>query len=239
MSVATGSTNAAIEVFYWPTSNGHKVTIALEEMGLPYSVQPINILKNEQFETDFAAISPYNKMPVIIDPKGPDGEPITIFESGAILQYLGRKSGKFYPHDERGRIEIDQWLFWQVAALGPMMGQLVHFVDYASERIPYAIERYTKEVERIYETMDRQLADRAYLVGDYSIADMASCGWAKNHRRLNIDIQSYPHVAAWLARVDARPAVIRGRSVGAELWTQGATPGQSFKAVLPDSLSKQ
>ena len=161
MNEAVASSDTVpIEVFYWPTSNGHKVTIALEEMDFPYTVTSINILKNEQFAPDFMAISPYGKMPAIKDPNGPGGQPIAIFESGAILQYLGRKSGKFYPADERRRIEVDQWLFWQVSALGPMMGQLVHFVDYAPEKFPYAIERYTKEVRRIYDTMNRQLTGR-------------------------------------------------------------------------------
>src|SRR5436190_12668563 len=160
-----------IELYYWPTPNGWKISIMLEEVGLPYTLQPVNIGKGDQFKPAFLAISPNNRMPAIVDPSGPGDQPISIFESGAIMQYLGRKSGKFYPADERGRVEVDQWLFWQVGGLGPMAGQAHHFRAYARESIPYAVARYVDEVHRLYGVMNRRLADRAFLAGKYSIAD--------------------------------------------------------------------
>ena len=202
-----------IQLYYWPTPNGWKITIMLEECGLPYEVKLVNIGKGDQFKPDFLAISPNNRMPAIIDPEGPDGKPISVFESGAILQYLGRKTGLFYPADERGRVEVDQWLFWQMGGLGPMAGQAHHFRIYAPEKIPYAIERYTNEVHRLYGVMNRQLKDRDYLAGAYSIADMACIGWAKLWERQGQDIEEFPHFKAWLARMLARPAVQRGLSV--------------------------
>ena len=162
-----------IELYFWPTSNGLKISIMLEECRLPYEVKPVNINRGEQFDPEFLAISPNNRIPAIVDPDGPDGKPISIFESGAILQYLGRKTGKFYPKDERGRVEVDQWLFWQVGGLGPMAGQAHHFRGDAAEQIPYAIARYTDEVNRLYGVMNERLADRDYLAGRYSIADIA------------------------------------------------------------------
>ncbi len=188
----------------------------LEECGLPYEVIPVNIGRGEQFKPEFLALSPNNKMPAILDPEGPGGAPISVFESGAILQYLGRKTGLFYPADERGRVEVEQWLFWQMAGLGPMAGQAHHFRIYAPEKIPYAIERYTKEVHRLYGVMDRRLADRPFLAGDYSIADIACIGWAKLWERQGQDIKEFPHVAGWLERVLARPAVKRGLALNAE-----------------------
>ncbi len=173
---------APIELYYWPTPNGWKVTIMLEELGVPYEVKYVNIGKGEQFEPAFLKISPNNRMPAIVDPEGPDGKPISVFESGAILQYLGRKFGRFYGADERGRVEVDQWLFWQMGGLGPMAGQAHHFRQYAPETVPYGIERYTNEVNRLYGVMDRRLADRDYLAGNYSIADMACVGWVKPYR---------------------------------------------------------
>src|ERR1700738_87837 len=167
-----------IDLYYWPTPNGWKITIMLEECGLRYNMIPVNIAKGEQFEPAFLAISPNNKIPAIVDPQGPGGKPISVFESGAILQYLGRKTGKVYPTDERARVEVDEWLFWQVGGLGPMAAQAHHFRLFAPEKIPYAIERYTNECKRLYGVMDRQLAAHAYLAGnDYSIADIASIGW--------------------------------------------------------------
>ena len=205
-----------IQLYYWPTPNGWKIAIMLEECGLPYEVIPVNIGRGDQFKPDFLAISPNNKMPAIVDPEGPDGKPISIFESGAILQYLGRKTGLFYPADERGRIEVDQWLFWQMSGVGPMAGQAHHFRIYAPEKIPYAIERYTNEVHRLYGVMNRRLADRPFLAGDYSIADIACVGWAKLWERQGQDIAEFPHFAAWLERVLARPAVKRGLALNAE-----------------------
>ncbi len=206
--------NSPIVLYYWPTPNGWKITIMLEECGLPYEIRYVNILKGEQFAPEFLAISPNNRMPAIVDPEGPDGEPIAIFESGAILQYLGRKTGKFYPQDERARVEVEQWLFWQVGGLGPMAGQAHHFRHYAKETIPYAIERYTNEVNRLYGVMNRRLADRDYLAGAYSIADMACVGWVKPYRRQGQDLANFPHLKRWLDRMLARPAVQKGLAVG-------------------------
>lgn len=205
-----------IKLFYWPTPNGWKISIMLEECGLPYEVIPVNIAKGEQFKPDFLAISPNNKIPAILDPDGPDGAPISVFESGAILQYLGRKTGLFYPRDERGRVEVDQWLFWQMGGLGPMAGQAHHFRIYAPEKIPYAMDRYTNEVHRLYGVMNKRLADRDYLAGDYSIADMACIGWSKLWERQGQNIEEFPHMKAWIDRVLARPAVKRGLAVNAE-----------------------
>ena len=172
-----------IELYYWPTPNGWKITIMLEELGAPYDVKYVNIGKGEQFEPSFLTIAPNNRMPAIIDPGGPrGGEPISIFESGAILQYLGRKFGKFYPADERGRVEVDQWLFWQMGGLGPMAGQAHHFRQYAPEKLPYAIDRYTNECNRLYGVMNKRLADREFLAGEYSIADMACIGWVRPYQ---------------------------------------------------------
>ncbi|SCW96142.1 glutathione S-transferase N-terminal domain-containing protein [Ancylobacter rudongensis] len=204
-----------IQLYYWPTPNGWKISIMLEECGLPYEVIPVNIGRGDQFKPEFLALSPNNKMPAILDPEGPDGAPLSVFESGAILQYLGRKTGLFYPGDERGRVEVDQWLFWQMAGLGPMAGQTHHFRIYAPEKIPYAIERYTNEVRRLYGVMNTRLSDRPFLAGDYSIADIACIGWAKLWERQGQDITQFPHLAAWLERMLARPAVQRGLAVNA------------------------
>jgi len=168
-----------IELHYWPTPNGHKITIMLEECGLAYEIKPVNIGRGDQFKPEFLAIAPNNRMPAIVDPNGPGGKPISVFESGAILQYLGRKTGKFYPTDERHRVDVEQWLFWQMGGLGPMAGQAHHFRNYAPEKITYGIDRYTNEVNRLYGVMDTQLRDRPYLAGEYSIADMASYPWVR------------------------------------------------------------
>jgi GST-like protein len=205
-----------IELYYWPTPNGWKISIMLEETGLPYNVNLVNIGKGDQFKPEFLAISPNNRMPAIVDPDGPDGKPISVFESGAILQYLGRKTGMFYPADERGRVEVDQWLFWQMGGFGPMLGQTHHFRLYAPEKIPYAIDRYTNESNRLYGVLNKRLADRPFIAGDYSIADMACIGWAKLWERQGQDIKQFPHVERWLETVLARPAVQRGLAVNAE-----------------------
>ena len=205
-----------IELYYWPTPNGWKISIMLEELGVPYEVKYVNIGKGEQFEPDFLKIAPNNRMPAIIDPDGPGGEPISIFESGAILQYLGRKYGKLYPSDERARTEVDQWLFWQMGGLGPMAGQAHHFRQYAPEKIEYGINRYTNEVNRLYGVMNRRLADRDYLAGDYSIADIACIGWVVPHKNQGQDLEDFPNLKAWFERVMARPAVERGIAVGQE-----------------------
>jgi len=173
-----------IQLYFWPTPNGVKISVMLEECGLPYEIVPVNISKGDQFKPEFLAISPNNRMPAIVDPQGPGGKPISVFESGAILQYLGRKTGKFYPQDERKRVAVEEWLYWQVGGLGPMAGQANHFRAYAPEKIPYAIDRYTNEMHRLYGVMNTRLKDRAYLAGDfYSIADIACIGWTNSWQR--------------------------------------------------------
>ena len=209
-------TNAPIELYYWPTPNGWKITIMLEELGVPYVVKYVNIGKGEQFEPDFLKIAPNNRMPAIVDPDGPDGVPISVFESGAILQYLGRKYGKFYPTDERARVAVEEWLFWQVGGLGPMAGQAHHFRQYAPEQIQYGIDRHTNEVNRLYGVMNRRLEDRAFLAGEYSIADMACIGWIIPHERQGQDLGEFPNLMRWFDVMMARPAVIAGVAVGKE-----------------------
>jgi GSH-dependent disulfide-bond oxidoreductase len=206
-----------IDLYYWPTPNGWKITILLEELGAPYTVKYVNIGKGEQFAPDFLAISPNNRMPAIVDPDGPDHQPISVFESGAILQYLGRKFGKYYPVDERGRVEVDQWLFWQMGGLGPMAGQAHHFRQYAPEKIEYGINRYTNEVNRLYGVMNKRLADRDFLAGDYSIADMACIGWVRPYKNQGQDIADFPHMHRWFDALMARPAVIKGLSIGEDM----------------------
>ena len=205
-----------IELHYWPTPNGWKISIMLEECRLPYVMKPVNISKGDQFKPEFLAISPNNRMPAIVDPDGPGGRPISVFESGAILQYLGRKTGKFYPKEERARTEVEQWLFWQMGGLGPMAGQAHHFRVYAPEPLPYAIDRYTNEVNRLYGVMNIRLRDRPFLAGKYSIADMACVGWASRWERQGQDINEFPHLKRWLDTLLARPAVQRGMKLRVE-----------------------
>jgi len=205
-----------IDLYYWPTPNGWKISIALEEMGLAYTTHLVNISAGDQFQPDFLAISPNNKMPAIVDHDGPGGRAISVFESGAILQYLGRKTGLFYPADERARVEVEQWLMWQMGGFGPMLGQNHHFRHYAPEKLPYAIDRYTNETQRLYGVLDRRLKDRDYVAGSYSIADMAIVGWARLWERQGQTIAEFPHVKRWLDVVLARPAVQRGLAVSAE-----------------------
>jgi len=204
------TTAQPIELYTWSTPNGWKIPIMLEECGLPYRVVPVNIGKGEQMAPDFLGISPNNKIPAIVDPDGPGGAPISVFESGAILQYLGRKTGCLYPSDERARTAVDEWLFWQVGGLGPMLGQAHHFRIYAQEKIPYAIDRFTEEAKRLYGVLDRRLADHEYLADAYSIADIAALTWAKFHGKQGIAIEELPNVRRWLDALLARPAVQRG-----------------------------
>ena len=207
-----------IELYYFPTPNGWKVSIALEEMELPYVMKPVMIGQGDQFKPEFLAISPNNRMPAIVDPDGPDGKPISVFESGAILMYLGRKSGKFYPRDdERKRVAVEEWLMWQMGGLGPMAGQAHHFRQYCDEKIPYAIERYTNEVHRLYGVLNKRLEGRDYIADDYSIADMACWGWILPYERQGQDLNEFPNLKAWFERVGARPAVQRGFELGQEL----------------------
>ena len=210
------NTPAPIELYFWPTPNGWKISIMLEECELPYEVCYVDILKGDQFKPDFLKIAPNNRMPAIIDPDGPGGEPVSIFESGAILQYLGEKTGKFYPTEPRRRITVNQWLFWQMGGLGPMAGQAHHFSQYAKEKIPYAIERYERECGRLYGVMNRQLADNEYLAGDYSIADMACFGWIIPYKRQGQNLDEFPSLKRWFKAVGARPAVQRGTALGQE-----------------------
>jgi GSH-dependent disulfide-bond oxidoreductase len=208
---------APIEVHYWPTPNGHKITIMLEECALPYTIVPVNIGKGDQFKPEFLAIAPNNRMPAIVDPSGPGAKPITVFESGAILQYLGRKTGQFYPTEERARVEVEEWLFWQMAGLGPMAGQAHHFRNYAPEKIAYGIDRYTNEVNRLYGVLNRRLATRDFLAGAYSIADMASYPWVRPYKNQGQDLAEFPHLEKWFQRMHDRPAVAKGCKVGEEL----------------------
>jgi len=217
MAKRTGDGQAPIELYYWPTPNGWKISIMLEECGLPYEVKYVNINKGEQFEPEFLEIAPNNRIPAIVDPDGPGGEPVSIFESGAILQYLGRKTGRFYPRDEHGRIEVDQWLFWQVGNLGPMAGQAHHFRHYCPEPIDYAIDRYTDECNRLYGVMNTRLADREFLAGDYSIADIACVGWIRPYQRQGQDLEEFPNLKRWFDTLKERPAVQRGMDLGKEV----------------------
>ncbi|MBW7835516.1 MAG: glutathione S-transferase N-terminal domain-containing protein [Sphingomonadales bacterium] len=205
-----------IDLYYWPTPNGWKITIMLEECGLPYTLVPVNIGAGEQFKPDFLKISPNNRMPAIVDHAAAGG-PLSIFESGAILLYLAEKTGRFLPTGLHGRFEVMQWLFWQVAGLGPMAGQLGHFRNYSTEKIAYAITRYQNEYNRLLGVLDRRLADRPYLAGDYSIADMAAWPWVRIYERLGETLDSFPHVARWHEAIAARPAARKGVEIGREL----------------------
>jgi GSH-dependent disulfide-bond oxidoreductase len=207
------SRDKPIELYYWPTPNGWKISIMLEECGLPYQVRPVDISKGEQFTPQFLAISPNNRMPAIVDPNGPGGRPISIFESGAILQYLGRKTGKFYPQEERARVAVEEWLFWQMSGLGPMAGQAIHFRRYAPRQIAYAIARYTDEVNRLYGVMNARLAKHEFLAGRYSIADMACVGWVRLAERQGQDLPQFPHLKRWFETVRARDAVKRAFAI--------------------------
>lgn len=204
-----------IELHYWPTPNSHKVTIFLEETRTPYRLKVVDLGKGEQFAPDFLKLSPNNRMPAIVDDAPAEGsEPIALFESGAILLYLAEKSGQFLPAGVAARADVVQWLFWQMAGLGPMCGQNGHFRRKAPEQIPYAIDRYTKEVNRLFQVMERGLEGRSYLAGDYSIADMAAYPWASMYDMQGVDIADFPAVGAWLDRIAERPAVQRALAIG-------------------------
>ena len=200
-----------IDLHYWTTPNGHKITLFLEETGLPYRIVPVNIGRGEQFQPDFLRIAPNNRIPAIVDHAPADGgAPVAVFESGAILLYLAEKTGRFLSTELRVRLDTLQWLFWQMGGLGPMAGQNHHFVQYAPERIPYAIERYVKETARLYAVLDRRLADRDFVAGaDYSIADMACYPWIVPHDRQQQDLAHFPHLARWFDAIRARPATVR------------------------------
>ncbi|MZR30250.1 glutathione S-transferase N-terminal domain-containing protein [Sneathiella litorea] len=207
-----------IDLYYWPTPNGWKISIALEEMGLDYRVVPVNIGKGEQFEPDFLKISPNNRMPAIIDQDPADGgEPISVFETGAILIYLAEKCGKFLPSDLRSRKEVIEWVMWQMGGLGPMLGQNGHFKFYAPEKIPYAQERYSTEVLRLFDVLNSRLEGRDYICGEYSIADMACWPWIITYKRQEIDLGEFPNIRRWYDNLKTRPALRRGYEVGREL----------------------
>jgi GST-like protein len=221
-----------IQLYYWPTPNGHKVTIFLEETGLPYTLHPINIGQGDQFQPSFLAISPNNRIPAIVDPEPVGGgEAVSVFESGAILLYLAEKTGQFLPPDSRGRVEVLQWLFWQMGGLGPMLGQNHHFSQYAPESIPYAIERYRKETERLYGVLDQRLADRPFVAGDYSIADMAAYPWIVPHQRQEQDLETFPHLKRWFETIQQRPAVVRAYAKAAAIQTDTAMT-EAAKQIL-------
>lgn len=207
-----------IDLYYWPTPNGWKISIALEEMGLAYRVLPVNIQKGEQFAPEFLKISPNNRIPAIVDHAPADGgPPVSVFETGAILLYLADKTGKFIPSDLRGRVEVTEWLMWQVSGLGPMLGQNGHFKFYAPEKIPYAKTRYGTEALRLYDVLERRLEGRDYICGDYSIADMACWPWILTYKKQEIDLGEFPNVRAWYDRCKVRPALRRGYEVGREI----------------------
>jgi GST-like protein len=206
-----------LDLYYWPTPNGHKITIFLEEAGLAYRIMPVNIGRGEQFAPEFLAIAPNNRMPALVD-ADVEGEPVRLFESGAILQYLAEKTGRFLPTDLRARFTVLQWLYWQMAGLGPMAGQNHHFARYAPEKIPYAIDRYVRETARLYGVLDRRLAQSPFVGGrEYSIADMACYPWIVPHRDQQQDLEAFTHLKRWFTQMAARPAVVRAYAVGARI----------------------
>ncbi|MEQ8165356.1 MAG: glutathione S-transferase N-terminal domain-containing protein [Alphaproteobacteria bacterium] len=221
-----------IDLYYWPTPNGHKASIMLEETGLPYRVVPVNILKGEQFEPDFLKISPNNRMPAIVDHDGPGGKPLSLFESGAILIYLAEKTGKFLPEDPAARYETLQWLMFQMGGVGPMFGQAGHFMHYAPEKVPYGIERYSKETHRLYGVLDKRLGEAPYLAGPYSIADMATYPWIRVYRFHEIDLERYPNVKRWKEEIETRPGVQRGTAVLAEEEKLGDPTDEAREALF-------
>lgn len=202
--------NKPIELHSFPTPNGKKITIMLEELEVPYTHHLVHIGKDDQFKPEFLALSPNNKIPAILDPEGPGGNPISIFESGAILKYLGTKFGKFYPTDPREQVKVDEWLFWQVGGFGPMLGQANHFGRFAKEKISYAIKRYNEEAHRLYGVLNKQLEGKDYIVGDVSIADFATIAWSNSYESYGIDLAEFPNFAAWNKRMNARPGTKRG-----------------------------
>jgi GST-like protein len=222
-----------IELYYWPTPNGHKITIFLEETGAPYTIIPVDIGKGEQFKPDFLRISPNNRMPAIVDTDPEDGgEPLAVFESGAILDYLAEKLGRFLPREPRARSEVQQWLFWQMSGLGPMAGQNHHFSLYAPEKIPYAIERYVKETNRLYGVADHRLADREFLAGDYSIADMAVYPWIVPYERQGQSLTHFPNLKRWFEAIRIRPAVERAYALARTISTRPTVSDESRKILF-------
>lgn len=206
--------NGVIDLYTWGTPNGRKISVALEEMALPYAVHPIDITQGKQFDEAFLKISPNNRIPAIVDPDGPDGAPISVFESGAILIYLAEKTGRFLPSDPRARVQAMEWLMWQVGGFGPMPGQVHHFLGVSNPQDQrYGLERYSKETHRLYGVMDKRLATNEFFAGELSIADFAILGWAWRHERHKVDLSAYPNVKRWYEQMMARPAVKRGFDV--------------------------
>jgi len=222
-----------IDLYYWTTPNGHKITLFLEEAGLPYTIHPINISKGEQFQPEFLAISPNNRIPAIVDQAPADGgAPVSVFESGAILLYLAEKTGRFLPQDLRGRTQALEWLFWQMGGLGPMAGQNHHFSAYAPEPVPYAIERYVKETNRLYGVLNQRLADREYVAGEYSIADMAAYPWIVPHERQSQNLDDFPHLKRWFEAIGARPATVRAYQKAKEINGTPTVNDEASRRVL-------
>lgn len=228
-----------IDLYYWPTPNGHKITLFLEEAGLPYRIIPVNIGKGEQFEPSFLQIAPNNRMPAIVDDEPADGTgPVSLFESGAILLYLAEKTGKFIPRDLHGRAEVLQWLFWQMGGLGPMAGQNHHFTAYAPEKIPYAIDRYVRETARLYAVLDKRLADRAFIAGDaYTIADMASYPWIVPHERQGQTLADYPNLKRWFDAIWARPLTKKAYEAGKQYQSGPPTSDEARKILFGQDAS--
>ena len=227
-----------IELYYWTTPNGHKITIFLEEVGLPYTLFPINIGAGDQFKPEFLKISPNNRIPAIVDREPADGgEPISVFESGAILLYLAEKTGKLIPADLRDRVEVLQWLFWQMGGLGPMAGQNHHFTQYAPEKIPYAINRYVNETGRLYAVLDRRLSDREFVAGEYSIADIAIYPWIVPYERQNQKLEDFPNLQRWFESIKARPATIRAYEKAEAFKNQAISPEESRDLLFNQSAS--
>ena len=227
-----------IDVYYWPTPNGHKITIFLEETGLAYRIVPVNIGRGDQFKPDFLKIAPNNRMPAIVDQAPQDGSgPLSVFESGAILMYLADKTGRFLPAEVRARYDVMQWLFWQVAGLGPMAGQNHHFSNYAPEKLPYAVERYVKETSRLYAVLDARLAEREYIAGQYSIADMASYPWIVPHQRQQQNLVEFPNLKRWFETIRDRAAVVRAYEKGKEVSAQPVVDDEARKFLFGQSAA--
>jgi GST-like protein len=222
-----------IDLYYWPTPNGHKVTIFLEETGLPYNIKPVNIGRGDQFKPDFLRIAPNNRMPAIVDHAPADGgPPVSVFESGAILLYLADKTGRFLSKQLRPRTEAMQWLFWQMGGLGPMAGQTHHFLHYAPEKIEYAVNRYVGEASRLYAVLDKRLADREFVAGEYSIADMACYPWIVPYKRQNQDLDDFPHLKRWFETIGGRPAVERAYEKGKPISSQPVMDDEAKKILF-------
>lgn len=222
-----------IDLYYWTTPNGHKITLFLEETGVPYTIKPVNIGKGEQFEPEFLKIAPNNRIPAIVDHAPADGgQAISIFESGAILLYLAEKTGQFLPADLRGRTDALQWLFWQMGGLGPMAGQNHHFGTYAPEKIAYAIDRYERETARLYGVLNKRLADREFIAGDYSIADMASYPWIVPYERQNQNLDDFPHLKRWFNAIESRPATQRAYALAKNINTVPSVSDEQSRKIL-------